>query len=187
MTENVLAEITTGIEVPTGERIVQETNEFTVVQLADGKFEKRMKYAKEWSYIPQTNEELLKFYQLTNSSEDEEIENLTAFKNANGEIIEIKNFYFTPYNSFDEETGRSASGVTTMIEGIDGQYYVTSSKKVYWDLRGMFDVFGKPNTPGYLGLKVAIRHSKVTGADGKKRDQMNLKLLGLSDNIKSAN
>ena len=158
------------------EILVQDTPEYEIYKLPTGKFEKRMKYQKEWSYVPETQEELLRFFQLMNEQDNPEV---TELKNAVGEILEIKNVYHNPYKSFDEETGTTDAGVNTMIETNDGKFFVTSSKSVYWNLKQIFDVFGKPNTPNYLGVKVAVVSTKQ-----KRGNQLSLKLLGLSDEPK---
>lgn len=158
------------------EILVQNTPDYEVFKLPNGKFEKRMKYQKEWSYVPETQEELLRFFQLMNEQDNPEV---TELKNAVGEILEIKNVFHNPYKSFDEETGTTDAGVNTMIETNDGKFFVTSSKSVYWNLKQIFDVFGKPNTPNYLGVKVAVVSTKQ-----KRGNQLSLKLLGLSDEPK---
>lgn len=153
------------------EILVQDTPKYAVFQLPNGKYEKRMKYEKQWSFIPETNEELVQLYQIMN--EDSEL--VKPMKSAVGEIFDIKNVYFNPYESFDEETGTSTAGVTTMLETTEGAYFATSSKTVYYNLQNMFDVFGFPGTEKYLGVRVAIVSEKQ-----KKGDQISLKMLGLT-------
>ena len=75
------------------EILVQDTAEYEIYKLPTGKFEKRMKYQKEWSYVPETQEELLRFFQLMNEQDNPEV---TELKNAVGEILEIKNVYHNP-------------------------------------------------------------------------------------------
>lgn len=162
--------------VTVSEILVQDTPEYEIYKLPNGKFEKRMKYQKEWSYVPETQEELLRFFKLMNEQDNPEV---TELKNAVGEILEIKNVFHNPYKSFDEETGTTDAGVNTMIETNDDKFFVTSSKSVYWNLKQIFDVFGKPNTPNYLGVKVAVVSTKQ-----KRGNQLSLKLLGLSDEPK---
>ena len=48
------------------EILVQDAPDYEIYKLPNGKFEKRMKYQKEWSYVPETQEELLHFFQLMN-------------------------------------------------------------------------------------------------------------------------
>ena len=158
------------------EILVQDTPEYEIYKLPNGKFEKRMKYQKEWSYVPETQEELLHFFQLMN---EENHPDVTEMKKMEGEIIEIKNVFHNPYKSFDEETGMTDAGVNTMIETSEGKFIVTSSKSVYWNLKQIFEVFGTPGTPQYLGAKVAIVATKK-----EKGTQLSLKLLGLSEQPK---
>lgn len=166
-------EITTNNQQASAEILVEDTPKYAVYQMPDGRFEKRMKYQKFWSFVPETNEELINLFQIMNEQDNP---NVIEFKSAIGEVLDIKNVYFNPYSSFDEETGTTNSGVTTTIETVDGKYYATSSKTVYYNLQNIFDVFGTPNTDKYLGVKVAIVSTKR-----QQGNQISLKLIGLSD------
>lgn len=163
-------EMTTAIN---GEKLVTETNEYSVFQLPNGKFEKRVKYQAYSSIHPETTEEQVMLYNLLNGDEALEM------KAHIGTIFEIMNVVFSPYDSFDEETGVSDAGVSTIILGVtdNGEpvTFATSSKTVYWDLQNMFKVFCKPDDENYLGIKVAI-----TGTKQQRGTQIGLKLLGLS-------
>lgn len=158
---------------PQSEIMVQDTPEYSIFQLPTGKFEKRMKYQKEWTYLPETQEELLRFFQLMNEQENPEVSQL---KTCVGDIFEIKHVYHNPYQSFDKDTGMTDAGVNTMIETEDGKFLVTSSKSVYWNLKQIFNVFGTPGTDQYLGVKVVVTTTKQA-----KGTQLGLKLLGLSE------
>lgn len=169
MTNN---EMTTNVGFATGEILVQETAEYSVYQLPNGKFEKRVKYPQEWSRVPETDEELIEFYKIMNESDNDKVLSMSDHV---GSMFTIKNYYFTPYSNFDEDTGVSNAGVTTLLETTDGEYYATSSKTVYWTLRNMFQTFGTPGTEQYIPFKVAI-----TGQKQKRGTQINLKLVGLA-------
>lgn len=154
------------------ELLIEETPKYSIYKLPDGKFEKRMKYEKFWTNIPESNEELIELYQVMNEQDSELV---TPLKEAVGELLDIKHVYFNPYSSFDDETGTSQSGVTTTIQTQDGKYYATSSKSVYYNLQNMFEVFGTPGTEQYLGVRMAVTSTKAA-----RGNQISLKLLGLS-------
>ena len=163
---------TNTIETLALETIVSDTKDFTIYKQADGKFRKEMKYEKFFSKVPETEEEQLKLYQVFNSDEDSKL--VTSLKTVEGMPIEIQNVYFNPYQSFDEETGKSTNGVTTMIEDTEGEYYATSSKAVYFTLKNIFEAFGTPNTPNYKPIVVT-----VTGKKLAKGRQINLEMQGV--------
>lgn len=159
-----------------GEVLIEETKNYKIFKLADGTFKKTMKYEKFWTFTPETEEEVLTLFQLFNEQDNE---NVTPMSEATGEILSIKNVFFNPYDSFNEETGINDSGVNTTIETQDGKYFVTSSKSVYFNLQNIFNVFGTPNTEKYLPVKVAIVSTKKE--QGK---QITLKAVGLDKEVK---
>lgn len=153
------------------EEIVQDTNEYTIVKTAEGKFRKDMKYRKFFSKVPETNEDLIELYNLLNS-QDESL--VTPMKKVTSEIIEIHQIYTNPYTSFDEDTGRNTNGVTTLI--YDGERHIaTSSKSVYYRVLGLFEVFGYPNSENYKPIKVQVTETKMQNGY-----QIDLKLISLS-------
>lgn len=172
MTTNNEMTTTNTIETMALETIVSDTKDFTIYKQSDGKFRKEMKYEKFFSKVPETEEEQLKLYQVFNSDEDSKL--VTSLKTVEGMPIEIKNVYFNPYQSFDEETGKSTNGVTTMIEDTEGLFYATSSKAVYFTLKNIFEAFGTPNTPNYKPIVVT-----VTGKKLAKGRQINLEMQGV--------
>lgn len=147
-------------------KVVNETEDFRILQLPDGKFKKQMKYKKFWSRIPQTEDESKLLYSVFN---DDGI--AIPMLQAKDKVITIKDVYMNPYEAFDEETGGSTPGVVTVIETVDGMYFVSSSKSVYFTLFNLFDSFGYPADNDYNPIKVKIIHEKVN-----KNTQVTLKL-----------
>lgn len=149
--------------------VVQETDTYQVVQLADGKFKKQMKYKKYFSKIPVTNEEIKELYRVLN---DENNNDLVAPMSQNiDKEIEIQQVFIVPYESFDEDTGFTEKGVTSTI--YDGEhYYATSSKSVYHTLHNLFQVFGYPEDEEYSPIKV-----RITGTKRERGLQINLSLV----------
>ena len=172
MTTNNELTTTNTIENMAMEIIVSDTKDFTIYKQADGKFRKEMKYEKFFSKVPETDEDQLRLYQAFNSDEDSKL--VTSLKTIEGMPIEIQNVYFNPYQSFDEETGKSTNGVTTMIEDTEGLFYATSSKAVYFTLKNIFEAFGTPNTPNYKPIVVTVTGKKLT--NGR---QINLEMQGV--------
>jgi len=155
---------------PQGEVIVQDTKDYTIVKLPDGKFRKDMKYQKYYSHIPESKEDLIQLHKILNTQDDKLV---TPMSKIVGETIEIHQVYTNPYESFDENTGGTSNGVTTTIFTGD-KYIATSSKAVYYTIMGLFEVFGHPNIEGYSPIKVA-----VTGTRMQNGTQINLELVSV--------
>lgn len=157
-------------QVNIGEEIIQDTDDFTIVKLPNGKFRKDIKYKRMYTKIPQSKEEIIELYKILNTEDNPDV---TPMRDILNQEIEIHQAYTNPYQSFDEETGGNTNGVTTTI--YTGEKYVaTSSKSVYHTLMGLFEMFGYPNTENYEPIKVKIV--------GKKREngiQINLELVSL--------
>lgn len=157
------------ITATANEVLVEETPKYSIYKnLQTGQFEKRMKYDKFWSFVPETDEDVEKFFMIFN---DQDNEFVVPMKEIVGLVFTIKNVYFNPYDSFDKETGKSDSGVTTTLETDTGEFYATSSKAVYYTLQNMFDVFGLPNSQNYKPLTVTVTSKKLENGY-----QINLKL-----------
>ena len=153
------------------ENIVEETENYKVIKLEDGTFLKKMKYQKIWTAVPETEEDQIKMYQVLNSNEEDEL--VTPLKNMLKQEIIIKNYFTNPYQSFDKATGESTDAVTTIIEDIEGHFYATSSKTVYYDLLRLAETFNTPNTPDYRPIIV-----KVNGTRQQKGIQISLSFVG---------
>ena len=90
-------------------------------------------------------------------------------------LFNIKHVFIQPYESFDEETGNVTDGVTTTIEDIEGNYYATSSKSVYYKIFSIMDTFGYPTDENYKPVKV-----NVTGTKRQNGVQIDLELVGIA-------
>ncbi len=148
--------------------IVQETADYTIIKLPDGKFKKEMKYKRIFTKIPETKEEQVLMYRVFNDENNQDL--VTSLSNMVGDIITIDQLYTNPYASFNEKTGASENGVVTTIQDGDS-FYATSSKSVYYTLLNMFEVFGTPNTLDYEPIKVIVTAKKLTNGT-----QINLSL-----------
>lgn len=151
------------------EQVVSETEDHTIVKLPNGKFEKRMKYKKVYTYVPETESEMIELYKILNTQDNPDV---TPMQRVVSEEFSVLQAYTNPYQSFDEETGGNTNGVTTTIL-TDKGYIATSSKTVYYTLLGLFDTFGYPNTENYRPIKV-----KVTSTKQLNGNQIGLELIG---------
>ena len=174
---NVANKMATGTQgqSPIRVRLVEDTENHTIYQLSNGKFEKEMKIKKQYTKVPETDEEVMELFKLFNSSGDDE--NVIPFVQAKkGTIITIKNFFVNPYASFNEETGELKQGMTLMIEDESGKYYVTSSKTAYYALMNIFNAFHLPNTVLYKPVQVEITKTKSQSGNNIQ----GLKLVGFA-------
>ena len=151
------------------EEIVKDTPNFMVVRKADGKFGKIMKYEKLITIEPQTIEEKKELFSIMNEDDNDKV---VPMKDAVGMNLEIVDFFTSPYESLNEDTGATEYGVTTTIKSTDGMYYVTSSKSVYYSLLAMVNAFGMPHTPDYVPIAFTITSTKQ-----QRGNQINIKLV----------
>ena len=159
-------------EIMAGEQVVTETNDYRIVRLEDGTFKKNMKYKEFFSRQAETEEEKIELYKVFNDSDSGIV---TAMRNMIDNEITIAHVFIQPYDSFDEKTGKLTSGVVTTLEDVDGEYYVTSSKTVYYTLQNIFSTFGNPQDENYKPVKV-----KVLGRKQQNGIQIDLELIGLA-------
>lgn len=172
--EMIMVNTETGekIENVNTEIVVQETNDYKIVRLPDGTFKKNMKYKQYFSHVAETEEEKIKLYNVFNDSDSELV---TPLSNMVKKEITIQHVYIQPYESFDEKTGNVTDGVTTTIEDVEGNYYATSSKSVYYTIFNLMKSFGYPTDENYKPIKV-----KVTGTKRNNGVQIDLSLVGLA-------
>lgn len=155
MVNNVTGEM---LAMPT---IIQETEDYRVVQNADGTFSKQAKYKKILTYSDEdmTEEKTIELFGIKNNAQEDN-PLVKPMKSEKDTVFTLANVMTEPYTSFDETTAQSNTGVVTYLESTDGHYYVTSSKTVYFNLMNILDTFGYPNTDTYKPIKVKVTHSK---------------------------
>lgn len=162
-------DIETG-EILLNERVVNETEEYKIVQLEDGTFKKNMKYKNIFTRQAETEEEKIELFKVFNDNDSNLV---TPLSNLVGKQISIAHFFTQPYQAFDEKTGVINEGVTTTIQDTEGAYYVTSSKSVYYSVLNIMQSFGFPNSENYKPVLV-----EVTGTKRQNGIQIDLKLIG---------
>src|SRR5699024_8059800 len=175
MTNNNEVMLNQNVDVETGEivpreKIVQDTEDYRIVQLEDGTFKKNMKYKQYFSRVAETEEEKIELYKVFNDSESDLV---TPLKNMTNKELTIKHVFIQPYESFDEKTGNITDGVTTTIEDVEGNYYATSSKSVYYTIFNIMKTFGFPTDENYKPVLV-----KVLGIKRQNGVQIDLELIG---------
>lgn len=170
MNNEIMVNQETGEILPT-EKVINETEDYKIIQLEDGSFKKNMKYKEFSSFVPETKEEKIELYKVFNDSDDELV---TPLRNAVNKEITIAHVFTSPYQSFDETTGVVTDGVTTTIKDVNGQYFATSSKSVYHKVASLLKAFGNPRDENYRPITV-----KVTGTKQKNGLQIDLSLVGI--------
>lgn len=158
-------------EIVPRETIVQETDDYRIVQLEDGTFKKNMKYKQYFSRVAETEDEKIELYKVFNGQGTDLV---TPLSNMTGKEIVIDHVFIQPYESFDEKSGNVTDGVTTTIQDVDGSYYATSSKSVYYTMFNIMQTFGFPTDDNYKPVKV-----KVTGTKRQNGVQIDLELIGI--------
>lgn len=149
---------------------IQENENFIITKNADGTFTKTVKYQKVFSTIPESDDDFMKLYSVMNDPESKEV---TSMKDAIGLELDMVDFYTSPYESFDEKTGENTQGVTSLIKDVNGAYFATSSKAVYFSLLNLFDVFGDK----WQDKNIRV---KIVGVKQPRGLQINLSVLGFS-------
>ena len=164
--------IETGEIISTGDQVVQDTSDYTIIKKENGKFEKQMKFKEYMSRQPQTDEEKIELYKVFNDSDSGLVNRLSY---AVGKTLNIKDVFIRPYESFDEDSGNVIQGAITTIQDTDGNYYATSSKSVYYSLKNIFQSFGAPHMENYKPVQVEVTETKQQNGM-----QINIRLVGLA-------
>ncbi len=167
--EETVYNVETG-EIKPSEIIVSETADYKIVKLEDGTFKKNMKYKTFFSRKPETEEDKIELYKVFNDANSDIV---TPLKNMVKKEITIGHVFMQPYQSFDEKSGNITDGVTTTIQDVDGSYYATSSKSVYYRVLSIMQAFGSPDQENYAPVKV-----KVLGIPQRNGLQIDMELVG---------
>lgn len=144
------------------EILVKDTPTHSIFKLPNGKFKKVMKYTAFCTVSPQTEEEKKELFDVMNNSDSDKV---VPMKEAVGVILNIVEFFTSPYVVFNEETGEDENGVTTSIKSDDGKWYATSSKAVYYSLQAIAKAFGLPTDENYVPTQFTITSTKRTNGN----------------------
>lgn len=146
----------------TGALVVQsETEQYTIYKDANGKFVRKAKFMDYSSIEATTREDKIWLLNLLEGAEDSG----NGMKDNVGKTIEVANVILRKYDRINEETGQLEYGVLTYLLTPEKVAYVTSSKTVYFSITRIMDLFGKPNTPEWVNIKVKIGKEKADQGD----------------------
>lgn len=129
------------VKIMDGLEIVREDDNYVVVKTNEGKYLRKAKFEEFSSFVAETKEDKIWLFNLLDSADDESANGL---KNQVGKHIKVQDVILRPYDKINEETGVTEYGVLTYIITPDRQTYATSSKSVYFTMKGLFQSFGEP-------------------------------------------
>lgn len=137
--------------------LVTDNEDYRIYKTKDG-YKKEMKYKSFSSFKPEelTKDKRVELFKVFNSDNYDKVIEL---KSMIGKDIKVLNIVFRPYEKFDEKTGENETGVTSLICD-ENNYYVTSSKTVYYNLVNMMKAFGVPNEENYSPIVVTVKGTK---------------------------
>lgn len=119
--------------------VVEDTEDYTIIRdLETGKFSKKVKYSRIQTTVPETEDEIMQLY-LIMTTEDSDV--ITPLKMMNKKTISVSDFYTEPYTAVNEDSGMLEYGVVTYIKDVDGNFYATSGKSVYFTLTNFYNTF----------------------------------------------
>ena len=149
--------------------LVEETKDFNVYKNTEGKFVRKAKYEDYSSVQPKTREEKIWLMNLIENEDEAGF----GMKESVGQEIEVKDIILRKYDKIDEDTGELVYGVLTYLITPEKNAYVTSSKSVYFTVQNIMKMFGRPDSPEWVNVKVKIGKEKMTNGDGIK-----IKMIG---------
>lgn len=148
--------------------IVSESEEYTVHRTPEGKYTRKAKYMELQTYQPETRAEKIWLLNLLEGVEDTAI----GMKDYVNETIEIADIIIRKYDAIDEDTGEIENGVLTYLITPERQVYVTSAKAVYFSIKRIIEVFGKPGDSDWENVKVQVTKKKMENGDA-----INIKMI----------
>lgn len=149
--------------------IQRETDEYIIYKDENGKFVRKAKFDDYSSIVCETREEKLWLLKLLEG--DEETGN--GLKSHVGKQIEVENVIIRSYDRINENTGQQEYGVLTYLITPDRIAYVTSSKAVYFSIKRIMTLFGKPDSPEWENIIIKV--GKEKGSNG---DMIKIKMVG---------
>lgn len=162
---------TTELTVPQNSGLVlqSETDQYSIFKDENGKFSRKAKYADYSSFTAETREEKIWLLNLLEGEED------TGFglKDCVGQTIEVANIIFRKYDRINEDTGFQEDGVLTYLLTPEKQVYVTSAKSVYFSVKHIMDLFGKPEDAEWVNIKLKVGSEKA-----KNGTMIKVKMVG---------
>lgn len=146
-----------------------ETEEYIVTKDENGKYARKAKYHPYSSIKAETRADKLWLLNLLEGDENSGF----GLKDNVGKEITVENVIFRPYDRIDEETGNFEYGVLTYLVTPEKDAYVTSAKSVYFTMKQIMELFGKPGTPDWENVIVKVGKQKMQNGDA-----INIKMIG---------
>ena len=149
--------------------IQYETADYIVIKDEQGKFARKAKYQTYTSVKAETRADKLWLMNLLDGEEDSGF----GLKDNVGKEIIVENVIFRPYDRIDENTGQMEYGVLTYLITPEKEAYVTSAKSVYFSMKQIMDLFGKPTDADWENVTVKVGKQKMQNGDA-----INIKMIG---------
>lgn len=164
-------EVSNEVVIPENSGLViqSETNDYTIYKDENGKFIRKAKFMDFSSIEATTREEKIWLLNLLEGAEDTG----HGLKNNVGKTIEVADVILRKYDRINEDTGFQENGVLTYLLTPEKVAFVTSSKNVYFSIKRIMDLFGKPNEEGWENVKVLVQKEKATNGD-----MIKIKMIG---------
>ena len=164
---NLMVNGETGEILPSAELVQSRNNihfendEYIIIKGNDGKFVRKAKFQEYSSFKTESRQDKLWLLNLLDGGEDTG----QGMKDNVGAEIEVEHIIFNPYDKIDENTGDTEYGVLTYLITPDKEAYVTSSKSVYFSIKKIMELFGKPSDAEWENIKIKIGKQKMQNGD----------------------
>lgn len=142
----------TGEILTNAPREISRTDQYVTMQDSEGKFFRQALYHDYTSFTAESREDKLWLLSVIDGGEDSGF----GFKEHVGEKIEIENIITRTYTTLDENTGLEEQGVITYLITPEKTPYVTTSKSVYFTIRNMMEILGRPDEVDWENVTVEI-------------------------------
>jgi hypothetical protein len=165
---NELATVNTQTGEVLGQVIVREDENYMVV-IEDGKHVRKAKFTDYSSIVAESRADKIWLMNVLEGGE----ENGNGLKSQVGNVIEVANVIFRKYDRINEVTGATEFGVLTYLIDPSKEVFVTSSKTVYFSVKRMLDLFGKPTDENWENIKLQVGKKK-----GQNGDIITVQMIG---------
>ena len=117
------------------------------------------------TYTPESQDDKIKLYNLLHGDGS----TAKPFRNSINQVLQVDHVITNPYTNKKEQE----HGVISYLHDTkSNEWYVTSSKTVYYNLMNMFNVFGESSEDNVFELK-------ITSERKQNGEQISLELIGV--------
>jgi hypothetical protein len=149
--------------------VISQNDDYVVIKNEEGKFQRKAKFHEFSSVKAETKADKIWLMNVFEGSED----SANGLKNHVGKQIVVADIILRPYDRINEDSGQQEFGVLTYLITPEKQVFVTSSKSVYFTIKNIMDLFGKPNEPEWENITVKVGKEKGTNGD-----MIKIKMIG---------